>query len=344
MFAAANPRFRPASMTRTPGPLTSDEVARPVVRRVVHDDRVVFDDRWIGGQRRQACPDVPDRVVGDDDYRESRHVEALKRISSTCAAQVRHEYRARTVRPAVMIRARSCLVGKDTLECLLDQGLVRAAHIERGIRVDLSCHWRVEHDDGDACGERLERREAEAFVVGQEHERSGRSIERGQFRVGDEGTQTNATTQCRAGDQFLEVDTRRRPIVTDDLESDVPTALRESGETCDELRDVPTSEERSDVENRRWRGVSGSEGVSPATSATPGYTTSMVAESTPSLLVISRFENSEIVSTRAARRADRRVNVRRRSPSLVENHSGWAANETSWIATTIGVDDNRGAV
>jgi hypothetical protein len=45
--------------------------------------------------------------------------------------------------------------------------------------------------------------------------------------------------------------------------------------------------------------------------------------------MISRFENSEIVSTRAARRADTRVSIRRRSPSRQPNHSGCAAKETS---------------
>ena len=102
----------------------------------------------------------------------------------------------------------------------------------------------------------------------------------------------------RAGDQFLEVNTRRRPIVTDNLEANVPTAPRESGETCDELRDATTSKKRSDVQNRRWRGVSGSEGISGHLGDTGvHHVNGRRIDAEP--LVISRFENSEIVSTRS---------------------------------------------
>ena len=44
-----------------------------------------------------------------------------------------------------------------------------------------------------------------------------------------------------------------------------------------------------------------------------------------------------------ARRALQAVIVRRRSPSRGENHSGCAANDTSWIATAVGQGAVSGA-
>jgi hypothetical protein len=66
--------------------------------------------------------------------------------------------------------------------------------------------------------------------------------------------------------------------------------------------------------------------------------------SIPRSLAISRFEKSESVITREARRAPTRVSVRRRNPSRQENHSGWAAKDTSWIVTTVETRHHRGHV
>ena len=64
--------------------------------------------------------------------------------------------------------------------------------------------------------------------------------------------------------------------------------------------------------------------------------TSMRDGSIPRHRTISRFEKSDSVITRVARRAESHVNVRRRTPSRHANHSGCAANETSWMTSAVG--------
>ena len=62
---------------------------------------------------------------------------------------------------------------------------------------------------------------------------------------------------------------------------------------------------------------------------TPGGMTWISEAGTPSASISSRRENSEIVRMASARRAEARVNHRRRIPSRVRNHSGWATNDRS---------------
>ena len=62
----------------------------------------------------------------------------------------------------------------------------------------------------------------------------------------------------------------------------------------------------------------------------------------PKQRTISRLEKPDTVSTRRARRTASRVVRRRRKPSFGANHSGWAANETSWTVTTIGTPGKSG--
>jgi hypothetical protein len=56
------------------------------------------------------------------------------------------------------------------------------------------------------------------------------------------------------------------------------------------------------------------------------------------------LENSEIVTTATALPADCRVSHRRRVPSPTRNHSGWATNDRSWMATTTGIGIRSGAL
>jgi len=72
--------------------------------------------------------------------------------------------------------------------------------------------------------------------------------------------------------------------------------------------------------------------------------TAQGAEPCTQVKVLASLENSEMVMTAAARIADCRVSHRRRAPSRNRNHSGWATNDRSWIATTIGTWIRSGAL
>ena len=54
-------------------------------------------------------------------------------------------------------------------------------HVGRRGTVDLASHRRIEHEDGDARGERFQRRQPESFVLGQEREDRCAAVEGGQL-------------------------------------------------------------------------------------------------------------------------------------------------------------------
>jgi hypothetical protein len=130
-------------------------------------------------------------------------------------------------------------------------------------------------------------------------------------------------------------------VVADDLEACARDTRGEPAEPLDERGHVPAVEDRPDVEHqRRARSTrvsgGGEQGRARIDHLDPVGMDAEVCDDLP-------LRELEIVSTRAARLAQRRARTRRRRPSLHVNHSGRAANETSWMATTNGTGRRSGA-
>ena len=151
---------------------------------------------------------------------ESRGIASMKSaLRARARRSARHEYRASVSRPAVRIRVRSASSVRTRVERRFDQRGLRTLDVERRRAVDLARHRGVEHDDRDAGAERLERREAEAFVFGQKHERARAAVERRELRFRQIGAQGDPVASAARRDERINVDAGDRAVVADDLQA-----------------------------------------------------------------------------------------------------------------------------
>ena len=210
------------------------------------------------------------------------------------------------------------------------------ADVERGIAAALARHRRIEQHGRHAGGQRLERRQPEPFVLGQKRER------RAPVQSGAELVVGHVPRQCARPSRPAR--RWRRPDSPVGMLRLSPTMSRDASGCARatapnariEIRHVAAVEDRADVEHRtaggRWCGRD----ATGAVDARRNHVDPRVgdAEALDELAPRELRDRDDRPRLLAARRQI----SRRRSPSRAENHSGCAANETSWIA-----DDGRDA-
>ena len=236
------------------GPALAHGCRRAVGRGVVDDDDLVVDRR---PQARPATPGrrrCPSRVVGDDDYREPRHREHATRTSQDTLGAAAPRVAGERCLARVQDPRPLGVVGEDTPQRRFDQSRVSTLHVQGRRAVDLARDGRVEHDDRHAGAQRFERRQAEAFVVGQEHERARAGVQRGQLRVRHVSRGPRSGRRRRTPRRALDVETGNRAVVADDLEARVGHVSRQTREAVDELGDMAPIEEGADEQDRCARG------------------------------------------------------------------------------------------
>ena len=74
-------------------------------------------------------------------------------------------------------------------------GDVAPGHVDRRVTADLPSDRRIEHHDGNAAGQGLERSQAESFVLREEDEHGRPAIGVGQFGVRNVGADRHAVRQ-----------------------------------------------------------------------------------------------------------------------------------------------------
>ena len=130
----------------------------------------------------------------------------------------------------------------------------RASTYARRVAVDLARDRRVEHDGRHAGGERLERRQPEALVLGQKHEHRGARVERRELGVGDVAAARRpaSPTPCAAAIAGRDPARGQRAIVADDHQARVRARrARRLRERRDQIRQVPAVEDRADEQHER---------------------------------------------------------------------------------------------
>ncbi len=221
------------------------------------------------------------------------------------------------------------------------------------------------------------RRQAEAFVGGQERERARLTIQREQVIVADVGPQFDAIGDAQVADQRVEILMRMRAVFADDDEPGAGKARGDAGERSDQVIDVTAVEDRSDASGIRllapWDFGGGGErsgAGSPMRRARAAARRSEVdAQARRRVAWRGRIEEPAgarrdgadaagldvepaddfIARERRQRQHQARAvgagpgrPVSRRRPSRPLNHSGCAQNDTSWTDTTTGTREKIG--
>ena len=256
-----------------------------VAGRVVDHDDLVRHVRRVLVQRLKAVLQIAPGVVADDHDGERVHAADSSAARVSAAARV-HEYRASTPGAARSRRCAAVLVEQQPDQGRCGSCDVILGDVQRGVAADFARDFSVEQYRRHSGGERLERRMPKPFVFREQRERPCSSIQCAQLGVGH--IRPNGYLRCNAcrrGDR-REILVRMRPIVADELEASVWMALRNRGESSDEIRDVTTIEDRADEQDERF--ACGAQDCRPVSRAMPGYTQRTRCSGRPKCERISR--------------------------------------------------------
>ncbi len=200
-------------------------------------------------------------------------------------------------------------------------GDVAARDKDRRVSVDLASDRRVEHDWRNARRHGLERRHAEAFVLGEERKHRRAPVQVGEiaFAPRSGGTRPVAWTPCALATDGRSCG-RPRAVAPDDDET--RAARSEVASANAAIKSGSRRRLKSDADEEHERLPRRASARGGFRLVTPGGMTTMRDESTPRRVSSSERENSESVKTTAAVCAARRVSSRRRKPSRARNHSG----------------------
>ena len=128
-----------------------------------------------------------DRVVGDDDDREAVPIGHRRPPRApTASRRRRRPSRSGPARRRVaqhVLRARRRSVSSSAIAAAISSFDARWRDVARGGAAGFARHRRVQHDRRHAGGQRLERRQAEAFVFRQEREHRRALVQRRQRRI-----------------------------------------------------------------------------------------------------------------------------------------------------------------
>src|SRR6185295_20412318 len=120
--------------------------------------------------------------------------------------------------------------------------------VERGVTARLARDVGVIEDRGRAGGQRLERRQAESFVLGQERERARAAVEVGELFLVRVPMPPQTVAELLALDRRRDVLERVAAVVADDVEGGVGMCTRDRGERANQIEHVSAVEDRSYVE------------------------------------------------------------------------------------------------